>query len=74
MIVNASICPNTMCNFFQHTHTLHDIPPTKKWGLVSCDCARLDAKANGTKVLVPIRPIGITAGVMDIDNVVVRMV
>lgn len=38
------------------------------------NCPRLDSKANGTKMLVPIRPIGITAGVMDLDSVIVKMV
>ena len=36
-------------------------------------CIRLDSKANGLKVLMPIRPIAVTAGIMDIGNTVIRM-
>ena len=36
--------------------------------------ARLESKGEGMKLMVPIRPIALTSGVMDLNNVVVRMV
>ena len=68
-----TLCPDSIfMHFFQDTQTTTCFLPSKCFQLPNC--SRLDAKANGTKVLVPIRPIGITAGVMDLDTVVVRMV
>lgn len=35
---------------------------------------RLETKTDGTKMVVPIRPIACTSGVMDLDQIVVRMI
>ena len=50
-------------------------PPFQLWAEITRSSRfRLETKTNGTKTVIPIRPIACTAGVMDLDQVVVRMV